>query len=162
MYLKSYPAAKVGYSEDEQWDTVPGALYATLEALSQGRIPNRNYTFSDLEALMKSLVQEQRKPGEFLVWGGSWSLIDIDEHAPSDVRVDLIFFPTYMVVSLMCLFFRRFPERSARIPGFEDALHRGFHFASARNLDGHGIEGGSQRMEAVRILNHGPGATLSC
>ena len=155
MYLKSYPAAKLGYSEDEQWDTVPGALYATLEALSQEHIPNRNYTYSDLEALMKSLVQEQRKPGKFLVWGGSWSLIDIDEHAPSDVRVDLIFFPTYMVVSLMCLFFRRFPERSARIPGFEDALHRGFHFASARNLDGHGIEGGSQRMEAVSILNMG-------
>jgi len=155
MYLRSYPALKIGYSEDEQWDTVPRALYATLEALSQERIPNQNYTLDDLEALMKSLVQEQRKPGRFLVWGGSWSLIDIDEPAPSDVRVDLIFFPTYMVVSLMCLFFRRFPERSARIPGFQSALHKGFHFASARNLDGHGIEGGSQRMEAVSILTMG-------
>jgi hypothetical protein len=87
MYLRSYPALKIGYSEDEQWDTVPRALYATLEALSQGRIPNQNYTLDDLEALMKSLVQEQRKPGRFLVWGGSWSLIDIDEPAPSDVRV---------------------------------------------------------------------------
>jgi hypothetical protein len=155
MYLRSYPSVEVGFSEEGQWDTVPRALYATLEGLSQESIPSQDYTMDDLEGLMKSLIHEQRRPGQFLVWGGSWSLIDIDEPAPSDVRVDLIFFPTYMVVSLMSLFWLRFPERASRIPGFQAALHKGFHFASARNLDGHGMEGDEQRMEAVRILNMG-------
>jgi len=156
MYLEEFPSLTLGLDgHEEQWDAVPRGLYTTLEALSQERIPNRKYTLDDLEGLIKSLVQKQRGPGRFLVWGGSWSLIDIDEPAPSDVRVDFIFFPTYMVVSIMSLFWRRFPERAASIPGFQAALHNGCHFASARELQGHGMEGDDQRMEAMRILNMG-------
>ena len=62
-------------------------------------------------------------PGEFIVLGGSWSLIGTDWPAPSDVSVDLVFFPTYLVISILSLFWYRYPERTLGISGFQEALH---------------------------------------
>ena len=157
MFMKEFPAlSALAEGEcNEIWDTIPGRLYKILEMLHQERIPNSDYSMADLEGLIKSLIFRQTKPGRFIVMGGSWSLIGADEGAPSDVRVELVFFPTYMVVSLMTLFWYRYPERAKRLKGFQEALNEGLNFASMRRLFGHGMEGDAQRMKALRILNMG-------
>ncbi len=157
MFLKEFPtiSALTEGEYSEVWDTIPARLYKTLEMLHQERIPNSDYSLGDLERLIKSLILRQTRPGQYIVVGGSWSLIGVDNGAPSDVRVDLVFFPTYMVVSLMTLFWYRYPERAKRLKGFQEALHEGLNFASMRRLFGHGMEGDAQRMTALRILDMG-------
>ena len=97
----------------------------------------------------------QNKPGRFIVRGGGWSLIGVDDGVPSDVRVDLVFFPTYVAVSLMALFSYRYPSKAKSIQGFQKTLHKGLHFAAARRLDGHGMERHAKKIEALRILTMG-------
>ena len=157
MFLKEFPIlpANSEGNFDKFWTEIPRKLYKTLEVLSRSEIPNSKYSMGDLEGLMKSLILRQSQPGQFIVVGGSWTLIGVDDGAPSDVRVELVFFPTYMVVSLMTLFWYRYPERAKRLKGFREALHEGLNFTSMRRLFGHGMEGGEQRIQALNILKMG-------
>ena len=157
MLLKEFPDVSAQNNRDLNtiWDKLPGRLYRTLEALHQKRIPNSQYSISDLEGFMKSLILGQKKPGRFIVRDGCWSLIGVDEGVPSDIRVELVFFPTYVAVSLMTLFWYRYPSRAAGLKAFQKTLHKGLHFAAARRLGGHGMEGYAQKIEALRILAMG-------
>ena len=157
MLLKEFPVLPENPHDHyrELWPDIPRRLYKTLEMLCQCRIPNNEYSMNDLEKLMKSLIARQSPPGKFIAVGGNWSLMDNDIGVDSDVRVDLVFFPTYMVVSLMTLFWHRYPERAKRLKGFQKALHEGLNFASMRRLYGHGLERHDQRLQALRILKMG-------
>ena len=157
MYLKEFPAMKNPAEErcEVLWDTTPQQLYHTLHMFHQGQIPSEDFSIADMEHLIRSCISEQCGPGEFIVIGGSWSLIGTDWPAPSDVRVDLVFFPTYLVISILTLFWYRYPERARNIHGFQEALHAGLNFAAARKLFGHGMEGDEQRLEALKILRMG-------
>lgn len=136
-------------------DRTGAALRRMFDEFVRGTIPNDDYTIARLTRFVRSLVRRQRGVGKFIVKPGSWSLISLNEGAPSDVRVDYVFFPTYYAVSLLTLFLQLYPERVSRIKGYGDVLHKGFLFASMRQLWGHGIEGGEQRDEAVDILMRG-------
>ncbi len=136
-------------------DPVAYQMHATLDAFAAGVLPNDEYTFAHLLHFITSIIKEQKKPDTFITWGGNWSVIPTDKTAPSDVRVELIFFPSYIAVSLLTLFWYRYPKEAEAIPGFFTALHEGLYFITARGLYGHGIEGDEQRDEAIRILLKG-------
>jgi hypothetical protein len=151
--LKEFPAQA---DVDSYYaDTIVYQIHRTLDDFAANILPDTDYTFDDLTYFIISLVKRQNGPGKFITWGGNWSLIPIDEGAPSDVRGDLVFFPSYIAVSLLCLFWHNYREKAETIPGFLKALHEGIHFITARGLFGHGLDGDFERVEAVRILLKG-------
>lgn len=136
-------------------DRTASALRKLFDSFLRQVIPNADFTLAQLTRFVESLVRNQRGAGSFIVEPGSWSLISLDEDAPSDVRVDYIFYPTYYAVSLLTLFLHCYPEQAERIKGYKEALHKGLRFAGMRGLLGHGLEAREQREEAVRILMRG-------
>jgi hypothetical protein len=133
------------------WPEIPRKLYKTLEMLSQRGIPNSDYSVEDLEGLLKSLIVNQRRPGRPIEMDGGWSLVDKDTGMPGGVIMDLVLFPTYMILSLMTLFWYRYPGKAKRLKGFQKALHNGMNIASLhRNFTGFGIA-----LKVLRILEMG-------
>lgn len=136
-------------------DPVVCKMHITLDAFAAGVLPNDKYTFDHLLHFITSLIEAQNGPDKFITWGGNWAVIATDEAAPSDVRVELIFFPSYIAVSFLTLFWYRYPKEAEAIPDYLTALHEGLYFITARGLFGHGIEGVEQRDEAIQILLKG-------
>jgi len=130
------------------------SFHATLDNFASGYIPRDDFSMIDITRLITSLVSNQR-PEFPQMKGGNWSLLRPSEPVPADVRVQFIFFPSYIAVSLLSLFHYKHPDRAHRIEGFYDALHRGVQFISLRELGGAGLEAVSGRNEAVKILIKG-------
>ncbi len=152
-WLKEFPALDV--VDYQNPDSVVYQFHRTLDAFASNVIPGSNYTIDELIHFVTSLVKRQNDPGKFITWGGNWSMIPKDVSAPSDVRVGLIFFPSYLAVSFLTLFWYRYKMKAELIPGFFEALHDGYFFITARKLFGHGMEGSLERVEAIRILLKG-------
>ena len=110
-----------------------------------------DYSVEELEGLLKSLIVNQRLPGRSIEMDGGWSLVDKDTGMPGGVIMDLVLFPTYMILSLMTLFWYHYPERAKRLKGFQKALHNGMNIASLhRDFTGFGID-----LKVLRILEMG-------
>ncbi|OQX05449.1 MAG: hypothetical protein BWK76_27490 [Desulfobulbaceae bacterium A2] len=155
QWLYTYPSIDDLYRLLENPETIPEIISRaerTLFDLHSEEIPNAAFPFSMLILLIEELIRTQRAPGSFLVWGGSWALLHPDESAPADARVDWIFFPSYIVVSILSLFWFRFPDEATKLPNFEESLWNGLHFISARKLLGHGYDAEEDRVKAVKIL----------
>lgn len=152
-WLKEFPA--IDNIDTYNPDPVVYKLHRTLDVFAAGLLPNDDYTFDHLLHLIDSLIKRQNGPDEYIIWGGNWAVIPTNVSAPSDVRVDCIFFPSYIAVSILTLFWYRYPQHAENIEGFFSTLHEGLHFIAARQLFGHGLEGDEQRDEAIRILLKG-------
>lgn len=126
-----------------------------LEKLSSGEIPNENnYTPSDLKNFCISLINGQRNDISGLK-SGSWCLAPSIEGMPGDARVYLVFFPTYIAISILTRVLLDYPGIPKQIPNYEEVLRRGFKFATYRRLQGHGIGAGLEMIEAIEILSLG-------
>lgn len=152
-WLKEFPA--LDCIDPCNFDSIVYQMHRMLDDFAYTSVPENGYTIDDLVLFVTSLVKRQNGPGTFITWGGNWSLIPTNEGAPSDVRVALIFFPSYLAVSFLSLFCRRYEKEAVAIPGFFEALHEGLYFITGRKLFGHGMEGDDERHEAVRILLKG-------
>ena len=129
-------------------------LHHILDALYHKRIPNNSdYTMEDLTNLCKSLIAEQRNNMTSLDYQGSWSIAP-DERLPPDVRVDFVFYPTYIVVAILTKVKLRFPYIGESIEGYDDALKKGMYFSTLRNLAG-SFGDIYQLIESVQILCRG-------
>ena len=128
-------------------------LKEILEKLDENTIFD-NYSEESYKRLIVSFVNNQRsslgrtKPG-------SWSIAPNDEGMDSDIRVDFIFVPTYLVTAILSRTLCDFPHLVESIPNYKDALKKGMLFCSYRNLAGHGYESDSGAAEALTILSLG-------
>ncbi|MFC1876246.1 hypothetical protein ACFL2E_03095 [Thermodesulfobacteriota bacterium] len=125
----------------------------TLEFIHMNKIPNSDFLISDLQNLCRSLIVGQRNDLEGIEQG-SWCVAPKGE-MPGDARVDFIFQPSYVAVSILTRFLLDYPELAKEIPNYKDALHKGLHFLTLRKLQGHGYDSTNQMIEAIRILSLG-------
>jgi len=124
-----------------------------LEKLAKKEIPNADYSFENLVCFCTSLVKNQRNEMSS-VKKGSWSVAP-DESMPNDARVDFIFFPTYIAVSILAKFMQLYPDEIKSIPDYKNVISKGFLFSTFRNLRGHGYDGIKDMVRAVEILHMG-------
>lgn len=127
-------------------------LYDVLDELDAGSIFSREtYSVSMFKQLLESLITGQReslgrtKPG-------SWSIVPNDDGMDSDVRVDYILTPTYLVTAILGRTLCEYPLLALSIPGYEQALKKGMLFCSYRNLAGHGYDMERGMAKALSIL----------
>jgi len=129
-----------------------------LEKIAIGEIPNEStYTLSDLKKFCKSLIRNQRNELKS-IRPGSWCIVPTEiaeEGMPSDARVDFVFFPTYLAISILTRVLLDYPEVPKQIPNYYEVLRKGFIFATYRKLRGHGYNAESEMIEAIKILSLG-------
>lgn len=83
---------------------------------------------------------------------GMWRLAIDDETPPTDARVDLWYWPTYMATAiLMQSYITGCHMQKEMEPDRLDSLKRGLQAASTRKLSGHGIEAEFGRVEALNL-----------
>lgn len=146
------PYTEVDITAFENFNT---QLKEILERLDDKTIFDKDFHSEEsFKKLLKSFVNNQRsslgrtKPG-------SWSLAPDDEGMDSDIRVDFIFQPTYLVTAILSRTLCDYPLLTESIPNYKEALKKGMLFCSYRNLAGHGYEKDSKAAEALTILSLG-------
>ena len=126
-----------------------------LYGLHGEEIPSEELTEKELERLCRSLIMEHRKdlPG----FEDSWSVLPPKNNhgAPSDARVDFVYKPTYIAISILTRVMIDHPEISDRIPGYKEALRRGYRFSTLRRLMGHGFGAEGDRIENMELFENG-------
>ena len=129
-------------------------MLLTLKELSENTIPNESYSMHDLEKYLRSLVLGQEKNHESKTFG-CWPVIDTNERAPADFRVDFFYKPTYIASATLSICLLEHPLTTILMPGYLDALVDGLNFCCGRNLKGHGYEADIGSAEAIKILSLG-------
>ena len=130
-----------------------GQMRIFLDHIIAGNVPNEKYSSDSLLSYCRSLIEGQRGAEEGLE-AGSWSVSPAPAEVDEDDRVDYHFFPTYLALSLLVLCGGKDP-RVRELPGYEEALKKGFAFAVSRNLEGYGFNSFFQQIEGVLILGSG-------
>jgi len=129
-------------------------LYEFLNTLVTNRIELNDFIFNELRETVKDLIKKQRKdlkkPRNL-----SWCLPEDDRVMPSDARVDFMYEPTYIAVSILTYVKVHYPKVAESIGGYDGALKKGMRFSTMRNLSGHGYESLEGTAEAVRIFHLG-------
>lgn len=130
-------------------------LRAVLEALDAGLIFSKGYySHASYKAFLQSFVDGQR---EFIghIKSDSWSIVPDDEGMESDARVDFVFMPTYLVTAILSRTLCEYPLLALSIPNYSEALRKGMHFCTYRNLKGHGYDYLLGMTESLKILSLG-------
>jgi len=83
-----------------------------------------------------------------------WGYFDPDG-MPHDARVEYIFTPTYIAVSILANVLMRLPSRAMKIDGFAEILKKGLNAATGRNFEGAGYEAVSGLVDALEIFADG-------
>ena len=152
-FIRSRQELKQGESLPEKALMLRKELEEFLEDFVSGRIPGKSYTLSDLKAFVRSLIENQREKDRFWRVDGYWSLLPVGKHIPSDARIDFVYIPTYIAVSILTLFLKRFPEEALTIDGYIDSLHSGLYFASTKGLRGFRYEEESGTIEYLKMFS---------
>ena len=129
-------------------------LYDFLNTLIANKIPENDFMLNELRETMKDLMKRQRtdlKHPRNL----SWCLPEDDSGMCSEARVDFMYEPTYIVVSIMTYVKVHYPAVVESIGGYDGVLKKGMRFSTMRNLSGHGYESLDGTAEAVRIFDLG-------
>ena len=129
-------------------------LYDFLNTLITNKIPENDFMLNELRETVKDLMKRQRtslKHPRNL----SWCLPEDDSGMCSEARVDFMYEPTYIVVSIMTYVKVHYPAVVESIGGYDGVLKKGMRFSTMRNLSGHGYESLDGTAEAVRIFDLG-------
>jgi len=137
----------------EKMTSKVGQLRIFLEHILSGRVPNDSYSLDDLTGFCRSLIETQRSAVPGLA-DGSWSVSPAPGEITREDEMDYHFFPTFLALALLVTGGRK-DSRIPALPGYEEALKRGFAFAITGNLDGYGFNSLFQQVEAVLILGSG-------
>jgi len=137
----------------DEMDRTCADMMDLLNAFAMGKVPNAEYTLTDLQQFCESLVKTQRNDIEGFK-PGSWPLAPKVEQ-DGEARVDFVFRPTYIAVSILTRFRMKYPDEAKRILGFDDALRQGLKFSTYRNLEGHGTWGRDDVADNLKILELG-------
>ncbi|HOO33330.1 MAG TPA: hypothetical protein PK466_07790 [Thermotogota bacterium] len=130
-----------------------GELLDFLEKLVSGNLISKHYTEEDLLETVMDLVASQRTdlPKNVAL---SWCLA-LDPVMPSDARVDFMYEPTYIVVSILTSIKVNYPYIAKQIENFDEAMKKGMHFSTLRRLRGHGYEAEDGLRDAIYYLHLG-------
>lgn len=85
---------------------------------------------------------------------GSWAIPE-NADMESDVRIDFVYFPTYIATAFLCLLKQDMPTIASKFVDFDDVLKKGLDFSSRRNLQGHGYEMVQESLTAIEYLSLG-------
>jgi hypothetical protein len=154
-YLKEWPDYRIFHRKIIWMQKVNRRMVNLLDRLADGSIPNESdYTVETLKRFCKSLVRRQRPelPG---VKAGSWCLTPDGADMPSDARVEFIYFPSYLAVSILTRVHMDHPEISESIPGYMDALRNGLRFSTYRGLMGHGFDRYDEMLMTLKFFEKG-------
>ena len=126
-----------------------------LDGLHGGEKPGEKLTEKELKSLCRSLIKGQRK--DLQGFEDSWSVLPLEFSlgVPGDARADFVYNPTYLVISILTRVMTDHPEISSSIPGYEEALRRGYRFSTLRGLMGHGFGAKDDRIETLELFEKG-------
>ena len=89
----------------------------------------------DLAGYLTSLVEGQRESlGSTMP--GSWAVVPDDDGMDSEMRVEVIFAPTYIATATLARCLCDYPLIALAIPRYREALQTGMLFCASRNLQG--------------------------
>jgi len=136
----------------EHMGSIVGSMRFLLEAFASGQLPDEDYTLDDYIGYISSLPEKQWKTG---VTAGSWTVAPEPEKVKEDERLDFIFFPSWCACASISWLIQNHPEKASAINGLEESLVQGLKFSISENLEGFGITGELQTIEAALILGAG-------
>lgn len=130
-------------------------MHLVLDGLHMGEIPNEKFTEKVLEGLCRSLVEGQRK--DLPRFEDSWSVLPLQFSlgVPSDALADFVYKSSYFAISILTKVMKDHTEISGNIPGYEEALRRGYRFSTLRRLMGHGFGAEGDRIETLALFEKG-------
>jgi len=138
---------------ESYYETKKELLYF-LERLVSGKLITKKYTEEDLLETVMDIVASQRTDAPKNV-DLSWCL-DVDPtRMPSDARVDFMYEPTYIIVSILTYIKVHYPDIATKLDNLDDTLKKGMHFSTLRNLRGHGYEAEEGLRDAIYYLHLG-------
>jgi hypothetical protein len=158
-YLKEFHPVSSSKNEKthfiENMQNTVNQIRRVLDDLHTGEIPNKNFSKTELTNLCTSFVKGQRY--DISRFEGSWAVIpeQDDEGMPADARVDFVFMPTYLVVSILTKVMTDFSENITAIPRYVESLKEGYKFATLRGLTGHGYESMDVIIEVIELFEKG-------
>jgi len=137
----------------EKMTSKVGQMRIFLENILSGRVPNESYSSDNLYNFCRSLIEAQRPSGPELA-DGSWSVSPEPSEVAEEDRIDYHYFPTFLALSLLVSCGKK-DSRIPALPGYNDALRRGFEFSMSGNLEGVGFNSLFQQVESILILGSG-------
>jgi hypothetical protein len=158
-YLKEFNPVSSSKNEKthfiENMQNTVNQIRRVLDELHTGEIPSKNLSKTELTRLCRSFVKGQRY--DISRFEGSWTVAPegYNEGMPSDARVDFVFIPTYLVISILTKVMIDFPEIIDTIPKYEESLKEGYKFASLRSLTGHGYESTDVMIKTIELFEKG-------
>jgi len=134
-------------------------LRELLDALHDGSVPDKDYSIDELKHFCGSLINGQRgvltDECKGTLMEGSWCIMENSMGMNSEMRVDYAFIPTYLALAILVKVRGSFPGIARGIPGYDNALKRGFSFAWRRRFEGHGYEARAGLEDAMNIFRKG-------
>jgi hypothetical protein len=125
-----------------------------LKQLVSGNLITDNYTEDDLLETIIDLVASQRKDAPPNV-NLSWCLDVNPGRMPSDARVDFMYEPTYIVISILTYIKVNYSHLAEQIDNLDERLKKGMKFSTLRNLRGHGYDAEDGLRDAIYYLHLG-------
>ena len=98
-------------------------LEDTFNSLVNMQIPNREFTENDIKAFCKSLIEGQRgeiKGSGGSIKSGSWGVAPVTDEMTGEERVDFIFKPTYIVISILTFIAKKYPAQVVLVPAQDE------------------------------------------
>lgn len=107
-------------------------------------------------AFTKYLIENQRVQDKAanLNADGSWAIPE-DVDMESDMRIDFVYFPSYIATAFLCLVKQKLPSIADGFPNFDEVLKKGLDFCARRNLQGHGYGAAQESLVAIEYLSLG-------
>lgn len=146
-----FPVANIDYRKmgriREDW-------YHRLVVVRENTLGNLEMSEDKIMEFVKFLIDNQRTKnteGDFNP-ESSWCIPLDTKFMPSDARVDLAYFPTYIATAFLCLVKDKLPSIANEFPNFDEKLRKGLDFSAGRNLLGHGYDAVIELLEAIEIL----------
>ena len=135
---------RTGKIDTKKWDVIIKDLRETLKELQSGKLTESEI----LEFITSHLALQDEN--------GYWGLID-PEKAPSDVRVDYFYIPTYISTAILMRCQLDHQAVAAQIDGFDLALYKALKASLGRSFQGHGYDDIAGVLEVLTIFHEGGG-----
>ena len=120
-------------------------LYADLKEIESGQVSYEAH----LNYVKKTIMDQQPLLSEPEYSG--WPIGDSSQ-MPTDARVDFLYIPTYILVTIMVDFLLKWPEEAQAQEGFMDTLEKGLLTSTLRKFGGHGYEYWEGLLDAFDIF----------
>ena len=134
--------------DHEECARITKNLRETLNAVAAGTIDPEEALEQARWLVLQAKVPHRNPDMAF------WGYFEPDG-MPHDARVEYIYTPTYIAVSILANVLMRLPSRAMKIDCFEEILKKGLKAAAGRNFEGAGYEAVSGLLDTLEIFADG-------